>query len=131
MHDFTPVRALCGGALLGVSASLMWLWGRRVAGVSGIVSGLWRAAPGERGWRLAFLAGLLVGGVVLRLVSPSVFGAGGLAGNSWPVLVVAGVLVGFGSRLGGGCTSGHGICGMSRLSFRSLAAVLVFIAAGV
>lgn len=117
--------------MLGVSASLMWLWNRRVAGVSGIVSGLFRAPPGDRAWRLLFLAGLVLGGIALRLFWPSVFGLAGLTGRSWLLLAGAGLLVGFGSRLGGGCTSGHGICGMSRLSPRSLVAVLTFIATGV
>jgi uncharacterized membrane protein YedE/YeeE len=127
MHDFTPFRSLLGGMLLGLSASLLWRWGGRVAGISGILGGL--VSPGRegRGWRVQFLAGLAVGGLVLRLVRPAVFAS---AGRSLPVLVVAGLLVGFGARLGGGCTSGHGVCGLSRLSGRSLVATAVFVAAG-
>jgi uncharacterized protein len=128
MHHFTPLRALIGGALLGVSVSALWLGSGRVAGVSGIVGGLLRRQSGDSAWRLLFLAGLAVGGLLLRLMSPSVFG---VPDRSLPVIAAAGLLVGFGARLGGGCTSGHGICGLSRLSLRSLIATATFIAAGI
>jgi uncharacterized membrane protein YedE/YeeE len=123
MHDFTPVRSLLGGMLLGLAASVLALGAGRVAGVSGIIGGLF--APGREGrsWRLQFLAGLGVGGLVLLALHPTAFHS---AGRSWPVLAVAGLLVGFGARLGGGCTSGHGVCGLSRLSGRSLIATMVF-----
>jgi uncharacterized membrane protein YedE/YeeE len=127
MYDFTPVRSLLGGMLLGLSASLLALGAGRVAGISGIIGGLFTPGREGRGWRLQFLAGLGAGGFVLLLVShPTVFHS---AGRSWPVLALAGVLVGFGARLGGGCTSGHGVCGLSRLSARSLVATVVFVAA--
>ena len=128
MHDFTPVRSLLGGMLLGLSASLLALGAGRVAGISGIVGGLFTPGREGRRWRLEFLAGLGVGGLLLLVVHPAVFAS---AGRSLPVLAVAGVLVGFGARLGGGCTSGHGVCGLSRLSGRSLVATIVFMATAV
>jgi uncharacterized membrane protein YedE/YeeE len=113
--------------LLGLSASLLALGAGRVAGISGIIGGLFTPGREGRGWRLQFLGGLGAGGLVLLLTShPTVFHS---AGRSWPVLALAGVLVGFGARLGGGCTSGHGVCGLSRLSARSLMATVVFVAA--
>jgi uncharacterized membrane protein YedE/YeeE len=123
MHDFTPLRSLLGGMLLGLSASLLALGAGRVAGISGILGGLFTPGREGRGWRVQFLAGLGVGGLLLMVVHPAVFHA---AGRAWPLLAVAGLLVGFGARLGGGCTSGHGVCGLSRLSGRSLVATLVF-----
>lgn len=126
MYDFTPVRSLLGGMLLGVAASLLALGAGRVAGISGILGGVFTPGREGRSWRLQFLAGLIAGGVLLMALRPSVFHA---AGRSWPVLAVAGLLVGFGARLGGGCTSGHGVCGLSRLSGRSLVATVVFMLA--
>jgi|1185.fasta_scaffold604228_2 uncharacterized membrane protein YedE/YeeE len=123
MHDFTPLRSLLGGMLLGLSASLLALGAGRVAGISGILGGLFTPGREGRGWRVQFLAGLGLGGVLLMVVHPAVFHS---AGRSWPLLALAGLLVGFGARLGGGCTSGHGVCGLSRLSGRSLVATLVF-----
>jgi uncharacterized protein len=123
MHDFTPLRSLLGGVLLGVAVSALSFWAGRVAGISGILGGLFTPGREGRSWRVQFLAGLAVGGVLLLLVQPGVFGS---AGRSAPELVLAGLLVGFGARLGGGCTSGHGLCGLSRLSGRSLLATLVF-----
>jgi uncharacterized membrane protein YedE/YeeE len=126
MSSFTPASlatALAGGALIGAAVSLL-LWGSgRRAGVSGIAAGLLAAPAGDALWRVLFLAGLLAGGVGFAWLRPGFLGA---PVASWPVLAVAGVLVGFGTRLGGGCTSGHGICGLSRLSLRSLVAVAVF-----
>ena len=114
---------LLGGALIGISASLLlWLDGR-IAGISGMVNGLTGASTSDRGWRVAFLIGLmLVGGLMLHglpMVPPR-------TGFSATLLVVAGLLVGFGTSMGSGCTSGHGVCGLGRLSMRSLVAVLVF-----
>lgn len=124
---FTPAAALAGGALIGAAAAVLVLFGGRIAGISGIVGGLLRRVPGERAWRLAFLGGLLV--------SPWVYAA--LAGPlvavidaEWPTLVAAGLLVGVGTRYGAGCTSGHGVCGLSRLSWRSAVATASFMAAG-
>jgi uncharacterized membrane protein YedE/YeeE len=129
MSHFTPVAALQGGALIGTSALLCWVLLGRTAGISGIVAGAAQASGAERNWRLAFLAGLIL--------APLVFA---LAGGALPVpevtrnpamLVVAGLLVGFGTRMGGGCTSGHGVCGLARLSWRSVVATGTFMASAV
>ena len=125
MHDFTPVSALAGGSLIGLSASLLMLSHGRVAGISGIFSGVLDPTSEDRSFRLYFIAGLILAGVVARVAYPSALPA------STPSLLVgglAGALVGFGTRLGSGCTSGHGVCGLSRLSKRSLAATLTFMA---
>lgn len=124
---FTPAPALIGGGMIGLAAVLLMLSLGRIAGISGIVAaGLGRDST-DRGWPLAFLAGLLAPGAVLaatRTVPDLAFVA------SLPLLVAAGALVGFGTRLGSGCTSGHGVCGLARLSKRSLVAVLAFMTAG-
>ena len=125
---FTPLRALAGGVLIGGSAALMLLTVGRIAGITGIVSGTLRARTGDVAWRLWFLAGLVGAGVVLGGLWPSAF-AGQLARPGW-WSAVAGLLVGFGTRLGNGCTSGHGVCGIGRLSRRSLVATVVFMLAG-
>ncbi len=120
---------LLGGVLIGVSALLLlWLCGR-VAGVSGIVGGLLGASRGDRVWRLAFVGGLVLGGVVLRMLAPTSVPTG--LPHAWPVVVLAGVLVGFGAARANGCTSGHGVCGLGRRSPRSLVAVLTFMATGI
>ncbi|MEE9927798.1 YeeE/YedE family protein [Microvirgula aerodenitrificans] len=124
---FTPWTALAGGALIGIGAALLVLCNGRIAGISGIAGGLLRPLHGDTGWRVAFLAGLMLAPWLYRIAAPlpsAVIDAG------WPLLIVAGVLVGFGTRLGSGCTSGHGVCGLSRLSPRSLVATLGFMAAG-
>ena len=124
---FTPWMSLTGGLLIGAAASGLILFNGRIAGISGILGGLFRAGPGEFGWRVAFLTGLVaapwVYGAFVAVPSPRI-------DVSWPVLIAAGFLVGLGTRLGGGCTSGHGICGLSRLSPRSLTAVAVFMGTG-
>ena len=126
IHDFTPSSAVSGGALIGLAATLL-LWSHgRIAGISGIWAGLLRTGDGA--WRALFVAGLLVGGVVLWLAHPAAFAAP--AGRSLGVLAVAGVLVGVGTRLSNGCTSGHGVCGLSRLSVRSAVAVVAFMSVG-
>jgi len=129
MANFTPVSAAIGGALIGLSAALLMLLTGRVAGISGIFGGCLTLAAGERGWRLAFLAGLLLAPVAAMLagytVPPPAMPA------SWWVIIGAGLLIGFGSRMGSGCTSGHGICGIARLSPRSIAATLVFMATAI
>lgn len=122
--DFTPLASLAGGALIGLSASLMLLVEGRIAGISGIVGGLLNPKPGDMDWRLAFVGGLVLAGLVGQSwVTAAPMGA------PWR-LIVAGLLVGVGTRLGNGCTSGHGVCGLSRLSPRSLASVLTFMAVG-
>jgi uncharacterized membrane protein YedE/YeeE len=121
------LSALAGGAMIGAAAAILLLAHGRVAGVSGIVGSLLPPAAGDRAWRLAFLAGLLAAGVVGHIVAPDTVGA---SVRSLPVVVIGGLLVGFGTRLGGGCTSGHGVCGIARLSRRSLLAVAIFISTG-
>ena len=124
MANFTPISAAIGGALIGLSAVLLMLLNGRIAGVSGILGGA--LAGDDRVWRLAFLAGLVA--------APLLMGALGdplpvpRMPASWAIVVAAGLLVGFGTRLGGGCTSGHGVCGIARLSPRSILATLVFMA---
>jgi hypothetical protein len=121
------LQALAGGMMIGGGAAILLLAHGRVAGVSGIVGSLLPPAAGDRGWRLAFLAGLLAAGVIGQAVAPDAVGA---PARSLGLVVVAGLLVGFGTRLGTGCTSGHGVCGVARLSLRSLVAVAIFVAAG-
>ena len=127
MQNFTPGLSFVGGALMGLSASLvLWTHGK-IAGVAGIYGGAIQRTS-DRTFRLSFLAGLLGSGVVLRRAFPSL--VGGPPCSSLGMIAVAGLLVGFGTRLGGGCTSGHGICGLSRLSKRSLAATMAFMTTG-
>jgi uncharacterized membrane protein YedE/YeeE len=124
MADFTPVSAAIGGALIGLASVLMMLLTGRIAGVSGIFSGLLNLRGEDKGWRIAFIAGLILAPVIAGWIGYGM-ATPTLPGN-WTVIVVAGLLVGFGSRLGGGCTSGHGICGIGRLSPRSITATIVF-----
>ncbi|WP_437489655.1 YeeE/YedE family protein [Sorangium sp. So ce1014] len=126
MHEFTVTGPLVGGALIGLSASLLLLFNGRVAGISGIFGGLLFREPGETAWRAAFVAGLLLGGLALAAAHPGAFPPAG--GGSLGLVVAAGLLVGLGARLGNGCTSGHGVCGLSRLSARSLVATMTFMA---
>jgi len=126
---FTPLPALAGGISIGASAALLLLAMGRIAGITGIVGGALRARAGDVAWRLWFLLGLVGAGVVMGRAWPAAF-AGQLARPGW-WFGVAGALVGFGTRLGNGCTSGHGVCGIGRLSRRSLAATIVFMLAGV
>ncbi len=128
MDALAPFLApLAGGGLIGASAALLLLASGRIAGISGIAGGL-LAPPGrDTAWRAAFLAGLLAGPASFRLLSghwPAVH-----LDQPWPLLALAGLLVGYGTRLGSGCTSGHGVCGLARLSPRSFAAVATFMAA--
>ena len=121
--------ALLGGTIIGVSAASFLLLTGRIAGISGVVGGLLSPRSGDFGWRAAFTAGLLIAGVGGLVVAPELLET---TLNRSPVMVVlAGLLVGFGTRMGNGCTSGHGVCGISRGSPRSLVSVLTFIAAGV
>jgi uncharacterized protein len=126
MENFTPISSLIGGALIGVSASLLlWLNGR-IAGISDIAGGLLTPARGEIGWRALFLVGL-VGGVAIYRLAGGDLQAIDISG-SVPVLVAGGLLVGLGTGIGGGCTSGHGVCGLARLSPRSIAVTVIFLA---
>ncbi len=126
-NHFTPWVALLGGVLIGLAVALFVLFSGRIAGISGIVGGLFRPQRGDIGWRLAFIGGLLAAPLFYTRVLP------------WPEMrieagslqiIVAGLLVGIGTRYGAGCTSGHGVCGLSRLSPRSVVATLAFMAAG-
>jgi uncharacterized membrane protein YedE/YeeE len=128
MENFTPYSAALGGALIGLSASMLLLFNGRIAGISGILGGALRLPRGDLDWRAAFLGGLLVGGLLLQAIYPEAFTVS--IERSTGALIVAGLLVGFGARLGNGCTSGHGVCGLSRLSPRSLVATLTFMSAG-
>jgi uncharacterized membrane protein YedE/YeeE len=124
MANFTPISAAVGGGLIGLSAVLLMLLTGRIAGISGILGGLLNPRNGEIGWRVAFIAGLILAPLIAArlgyaMPSPQM-------PASWTVIVGAGLLVGFGTRLAGGCTSGHGICGMARLSARSIAATVTF-----
>ena len=128
MEHFTPIVSLIGGMLIGLSASLLLLFDGKIAGISGIVAGMLSPAKNDTLWRLVFVAGLLIGGLLLGFFSPQAFAIG--ITRSWGALALAGLLVGFGTRLGNGCTSGHGVCGISRVSPRSLIATMTFIATG-
>jgi uncharacterized membrane protein YedE/YeeE len=124
MANFTPFSAAIGGALIGLSAVILMLSTGRIAGISGIFSGLLNVRSEDKSWRIAFLAGLILAPVIAGLIGYGM-SPPDLPSN-WAVIVVAGLLVGFGTRLGGGCTSGHGICGIAGLSPRSVAATVVF-----
>ncbi|WP_394778335.1 YeeE/YedE family protein [Undibacterium sp.] len=129
-NSFTPYASLLGGVLIGLAAAMLMLFSGRIAGISGIVGGLLHFganAGSGRGWRIAFIVGLVAAPLVYQLFAALPESS---VDASWPVLIVAGLLVGFGTRYGSGCTSGHGVCGLSRLSPRSLAATLLFMAAG-
>ena len=129
MANFTPVSAAIGGALIGLSAVLLMLLTGRIAGISGIFGGLLNVRSEDKGWRIAFIAGLilapLIAGAIGYGMAPPKLPA------NWVVIVAAGLLVGVGTRLGGGCTSGHGICGIGRLSLRSIVATVVFMVTAV
>jgi len=127
-NAFTPFRALAGGAMIGVVASLFLVLTGRIAGISGIVGGLVRAGAVDRSWRAAFVAGILLAPVVILLFG---FAPHIQIDASIPRLAIAGFLVGIGTRYGSGCTSGHGVCGVARLSMRSIVATIVFMTAGI
>jgi hypothetical protein len=124
MHNFTPLSGLAGGALIGLASAMLMLLTGRLAGVSGILGGLLQASPADRGWRIAFVAGLIAAPLIAAL-----FGAPlprPAVTSSLAVVAVAGLLVGCGTRMGNGCTSGHGVCGFARLSGRSIVATTIF-----
>ena len=120
--------ALLGGSLIGLAAVLLLFFNGRIAGISGIVSGLVRQTPGDVAWRAFFFAGLVAGGILMQRLLPTSFPAALEVPVLW--MVAAGFLVGFGARLGSGCTSGHGVCGIGRLSPRSLLATVTFMSTG-
>lgn len=122
-------NAILGGALIGIAVSLMLLFNGRVTGISGIIGGTLQPQKGDFGWRAFFLVGLVAGAIVLRIFLPQAFEQ---QSNALPLdYVIAGLLVGFGTLLGNGCTSGHGVCGISRFSIRSMLSTVTFIVFGV
>lgn len=123
------INALLGGVIIGISVSLMLLWNGRVTGISGIINGALAPVKGDTIWRVLFIGGLFLGGLTLNILNPQVFGEAVTEG--WGTTIIAGLLVGFGTIMGSGCTSGHGVCGISRLSVRSIVATIAFIGAGV
>jgi uncharacterized membrane protein YedE/YeeE len=129
MANFTPVSAAIGGALIGLSAVLLMLLTGRIAGVSGIFGGLLNLRSQDKDWRIAFIAGLILAPLIAAALGYGM--ASPKLPANWVVIVAAGLLVGVGTRLGGGCTSGHGICGIGRLSLRSIAATIVFMVTAV
>jgi uncharacterized membrane protein YedE/YeeE len=129
MANFTPLSAAIGGALIGLAAVMLMLLAGRVAGISGIAAGILGIGSIDRGWRVAFVAGLILAPVAAMLAGYAV--PVPQMPVSWVVVVAAGLLVGFGARLGGGCTSGHGVCGIARLSKRSIAATMIFMGTAV
>ncbi len=129
MASFNLISALLGGAMIGLASVLLMMLTGRIAGISGIFGGCLTLATGDKVWRFAFIAGLILAPVVsgllgYRLPAPQM-------PASWVMIVIAGLLVGFGARLGGGCTSGHGVCGIARISTRSIVATAVFIASAI
>lgn len=128
IQAFDLFAPLLGGALIGLAASLVLLAHGKVTGISGIFGGLLESPPSDTRFRGWFLFGLLLSGLLARVVSPGIFSS--LVTADLGIIAIAGVFVGFGTRLGSGCTSGHGVCGLSRLSPRSFVATLTFIATG-
>lgn len=126
-NHFTPLAALTGGLLIGIAAAMFLLWNGRIAGISGIIGGLLRPKPDDLAWRFAFIGGLIAAPLIYRLFAP--LPEIHITANTLMV-IAAGLLVGVGTRYGAGCTSGHGVCGISRLSLRSVIATLIFMAAG-
>jgi len=128
MESFTPWTSLAGGALLGLSASLLMLFSGKIAGISGIIAGLLTPKKSEFSWRLAFLIGMLLS---ILFIAPLGFSLPEVSNEDLLTVAIAGLLVGFGTRLSNGCTSGHGIIGMGRFSKRSIIATMVFMLAAI
>ena len=126
--NFTPQQSLLGGLLIGLATAMLWLLNGRIAGISGITAGVLISSGAERLWRLAFVLGLVLSSWVWLLLAPL---PEVQVTSNYQLLALAGLLVGFGARLGSGCTSGHGICGLSRLSVRSLVATVTFMTVAV
>lgn len=128
MENFTPYTAFFGGALIGLSAVILLLFNGRIAGISGIMNGVFKSPKHEVGWRAAFLIGLVIGAFLFQLIIPNHV----LPREGYPLWLIAigGFLVGSGTRLGGGCTSGHAVCGIANFSLRSILATLTFMATG-
>ena len=128
MSEFTPVSAAIGGGLIGLATILLMLLTGRIAGISGILAGC-LLPGGDKSWRVAFIGGLILAPMFGRLIGYTV--PSPVMPANWGLIIVAGLLVGFGTRLGGGCTSGHGICGVARLSKRSIVATIIFMATAI
>ena len=128
MTEFEILMPLTGGILIGIAASMMLLFNGKVAGVSGIFGGMLFQQGEERAWQLSFIAGLIAGGILLFIIHAEFFENS--SGRGLLTATIAGLLVGIGTRVGGGCTSGHGVCGIGRLSGRSLVATVTFLFAG-
>jgi uncharacterized membrane protein YedE/YeeE len=124
MHNLTVLSGLLGGALIGLAATMLMILTGRLAGVSGILGGLLQAKPADQGWRIAFVAGLIAA-PLLAAVAGAPLPRPAMT-SSLALVAIAGLLVGFGTRMGNGCTSGHGVCGFARLSARSIAATIIF-----
>jgi uncharacterized protein len=127
MHNLTPLSGLFGGALIGLAATMLMMLTGRLAGVSGILGGLLQVNPADAGWRIAFIAGLIATPLLAALAGAPL--PRPAMTSSLALLVAGGLLVGFGSRMGNGCTSGHGVCGFARLSTRSITATIIFMIA--
>lgn len=121
--NFTPWSAAAGGLLIGIAVSVLFIFNGRIAGISGILAGVLKPIAGDTAWKVAFILGIMITPTLFTLFiyAPEV-----TIKASTPIIIIAGLLVGFGTRLGSGCTSGHGICGMARLSRRSIVAVMTF-----
>lgn len=128
MTEFEVAMPLAGGILIGIAAAMMLLFSGKIAGVSGIFGGMLFQQGEERAWKLSFIAGLIAGGILLYILNAEFFE--NTSGRDLIALTVAGLLVGIGTRVGGGCTSGHGVCGIGRLSGRSIVATVTFVFAG-
>jgi uncharacterized membrane protein YedE/YeeE len=128
MEHFTPIASSVGGILIGISAVLLLYFNGRIAGISGVAGQILSPKEGDLSWRLAFVAGLIIAGIATFVVTPELFAIG--IERSHLAVGLAGLFVGFGTRLGSGCTSGHGVCGLGRLSVRSLASVVTFMISG-
>ena len=124
MHNLTAVSGLLGGALIGLAAAALMMLTGRLAGVSGILGGALQARPADQGWRIAFIAGLIAAPLIAAVAGAPL--PRPAMTSSLALVAVAGLLVGFGTRMGNGCTSGHGVCGFARLSTRSIAATAIF-----
>ena len=128
MENLNILPSLLGGALIGVSVSILLLFNGRMAGISGIMNGIFKSPKDEKHWRLTFLIGLVIGAIIFQIIIPDFF----IPRENYPLWLIAigGFLVGIGTRLSSGCTSGHGICGIANLSKRSIFATLTFMASG-
>lgn len=127
---FTPWASLLGGIVLGLASAIFILFNGRILGISGILGGLMSPRAGDIGWRISFFLGMAAAPTVFALLAPAGLLSAQRIDSSYGLIVVAGLLVGLGTRYGSGCTSGHGVCGLSRLSPRSLVATLTFMGAG-